>query len=311
MLLGREVQMIRFVIAVLAVTLFTSPGSAADWSGHWVVRSDATVLFEIHAEGTNTPLRAWWVRPEHFSFTSRQISDIVGPATRLEAISIREEVDRLLMTFRRPGTTDDTQIAILKRSDGSFALTFPEIPFEPLAVLREKEAPNLGNWPAQAVYPLPHDYPSNAEIRAILDADQAARSTGSTDWSKLAPDDTARRQRVRELLESGALQSGADFYYAAFIFQHGGEPGDYLLAHALGMAAMARGYDAAWISAATLDRYLQSIGSPQIFGTQYQCNGKQSLQGAYQLQLLTDDVRVAVGVPKLAEQRAQGQSACH
>lgn len=303
--------MIRFVIALLVVGLFTSPATAADWSGHWVVRSNAVDLFEIHVEGANAPLKASWVRPEHFSFTSRQISDIVGPTTRFEAISVNEEVDRLLMTFRRPGTTDDTQIAILKRSDGSFALTFPELPFGPLAVLREREAPYLGNWPAQAVYPLPRDYPGNSEMKAIFDADQALRTTSSIDRSKWPGEDAARRQRVRELLDFGALQSGADFYYAAFIFQHGNEPDDYLLAHTLSMAALARGYDAAWISAATLDRYLQSIGTPQIFGTQYQCKGKLASQGDYQSELLTDDVRVAVGVPKIGEQRLQAKSMCH
>jgi hypothetical protein len=311
MLLGREVQMIRFVIAVLAVTLFTSPGSAADWSGHWVVRSDATDLFEIHVEGTNTPLRAWWVRPEHFSFTSRQISDIVGPSTRFAAIAVKEDADRLLITFRRPGTTDDTQIAIMERPDGIFALTFPEIPFEPLAVLRQKDAPNLPNWPAGAVYPLPHDYPNNAELKAIFDADQAARNVESIGWSKLKPEDAARKKRVRELLDSGALQSGVDFFYAAFIYQHGNDPGDYLLAHTLSMAAMARGYDAGWISAATMDRYLQIIGKPQIFGTQYQCVGKQPSPGDYQSNLVTDDLRVAVGVPKLQEQESQREGVCH
>jgi hypothetical protein len=303
--------MIRFAIALLIGAFFTSPAAAADWSGHWVVRSSATDLFEIHVEGTNAPLKAWWVRPKHFSFTSRQISDIVGPPTRFEAIAVKEEADRLLMTFRRPGTTDDTQIAVLKRLDGTFALTFPEVPFESFAVLREKDAPHLPNWPSGAVYPLPHDYPSNAEIKAIFEADQAARNVEPIDWSKVAAQDSARKRRVGELLDSGALQSGRDFYYAALIFQHGNDPSDYLLAHALSVAAMARGFDAAWLSAATLDRYLQNIGRPQIFGTQFQCKNKGSAQGAYEPELLTDDVRVAVGVPKLQEQNSQWESACH
>jgi hypothetical protein len=102
-----------------------------------------------------------------------------------------------------------------------------------------------------------------------------------------------------------------DFYYAAFISQHGNDPSDYLLAHTLAMAAMARGYDAAWISAATLDRYLQKIGQAQVFGTQYQCESKQASQGDYRSDLVTDEVRVAMGVPKRDEQKAHGDEICH
>ncbi len=52
--------------------------------------------------------------------------------------------------------------------------------------------------------------------------------------------------------------------------QHGDAADDYLLAHILAVEAIVKG-DASskWISAATLDRYLQAIGKSQIFGTQY------------------------------------------
>lgn len=79
-----------------------------------------------------------------------------------------------------------------------------------------------------------------------------------------------RKQQVRTLLASGGITSGQDFYDAAFIFQHGETADDYLFAHVLAMDAVVKGYDTAkWIAAATLDRYLQIIHQPQIFGTQY------------------------------------------
>ncbi len=54
-------------------------------------------------------------------------------------------------------------------------------------------------------------------------------------------------------------------------FQHGQRADDYLFAHILATESMALGYSRAkWISAATLDRYLQQIGQKQVFGTQYQ-----------------------------------------
>jgi hypothetical protein len=90
------------------------------------------------------------------------------------------------------------------------------------------------------------------------------------DWQEINRRDEERRKLTRSLMEQGKLQTGEDFYDAAFIFQHGQSPDDYLLAHVLATEAIARGQRSAiWISAATLDRYLQSLGQKQIFGTQY------------------------------------------
>ena len=80
----------------------------------------------------------------------------------------------------------------------------------------------------------------------------------------------ARKQQVRSMLTNGDLRTGEDFYDAAIIFQHGGTADDYLFAHVLAMDAIVKGYDTAkWIAAASLDRYLQIVHQPQVFGTQY------------------------------------------
>ena len=82
--------------------------------------------------------------------------------------------------------------------------------------------------------------------------------------------DARRREQVRQLISEGKVQSGEDYYYAAFIFQHGQKPPDYLYAHVLAVTAVNKGlHNAIWLSAATLDRYLQSIRQPQVFGTQF------------------------------------------
>ncbi len=79
-----------------------------------------------------------------------------------------------------------------------------------------------------------------------------------------------RKNQIRVMLAEGTIKTGEDFYYASFIFQHGTTADDYLFAHVLAMDAVVKGYDTAkWIAAATLDRYLQMIKQPQIFGTQY------------------------------------------
>jgi hypothetical protein len=91
---------------------------------------------------------------------------------------------------------------------------------------------------------------------------------------QMTTNDVARRQRASQLLNQGVLQTGEDFHDAAFIFQHGDKADDYLLAHVLAMMAVSKGDQRSrWLAAATLDRYLQMIGQPQIFGTQFSERG--------------------------------------
>ena len=62
-------------------------------------------------------------------------------------------------------------------------------------------------------------------------------------------------EKVKKLLDTGKLVTGEDFECAAFVFQHGVRPEDYLMAHILAMTALVRGNaKARWISAATLDQ---------------------------------------------------------
>lgn len=152
--------------------------------------------------------------------------------------------------------------------------------------------------------------PSNAEMKAIFDADQAARQDiTKINPSKLANEDAARRERTKALLDAGALRSGDDFWRAAFVFQHGLRPEDYLMAHTLAVVAAARGRkDATWIAAATLDRYLQSIGQKQIYGTQYTTpNGGNTTQEPYDRNLISDALRGSLGVPSQQEQEKRRQ----
>jgi hypothetical protein len=170
-----------------------------------------------------------------------------------------------------------------------------------------------------ARYAIDQHWQTNPEMTAIFDADQADRQAGpKIDWSAVGPRDAARQARTRALLDAGKLQSGTDFWHAAFVFQHG-QGKDYLLAHALAVIAVARGRpDATWIAAATLDRYLQSIGQPQIYGTQYTFRQKivggkpqrdsGATQEPYDRTLLSDALRVASGVPPQAEQEQRREA---
>jgi hypothetical protein len=140
----------------------------------------------------------------------------------------------------------------------------------------------------------------------IYDDDQRVRrgNPEKIDWKVVGAADEQRRASVKRLLLQGKLHTGEDFNKAAFIFQHGGTPDDYLLAHTLAMVAVARGDSTAlWIAGATLDRYLMSIKQPQIYGTQYSWNNQEpTTQDSYNRALISDALREALTVPVLAEQ---------
>ncbi|PZR33051.1 MAG: hypothetical protein DI526_14730 [Caulobacter segnis] len=159
--------------------------------------------------------------------------------------------------------------------------------------------------------------PDNAAMTEIFNADQAIRQ-GFTVGQKpdrafverMTAEDAARRLKVRALLEAGALKTGEDFRKAAFVFQHGLRPDDFLMAHSLAIAAAARGsQQAAWIAAASLDRYLQMTGGAQIYGTQTTVRqGEAPTLDPYNRDLIPDALRSALGVPALAEQQAKLES---
>ena len=150
------------------------------------------------------------------------------------------------------------------------------------------------------------------EMARIYQDDQAVRENIKPEQLKdrefvtrMIAQDRARRARTAELMQQGRLTTADDFYHAAFVFQHGSEPGDYLLAHSLAIAATALGRkDASWIAAATLDRYLQAIGQKQIYGTQYRNSPETGpTMEPYDHALISDALRRALGVPVQVEQQ--------
>jgi hypothetical protein len=122
-------------------------------------------------------------------------------------------------------------------------------------------------------------------LRKIYDEDQKDRND--------VAGDARRREEVQRFIREGKVQSGEDFYYAAFIFQHGQKPSDYLFAHVLAVTAASKGFhEAIWLCAASLDRYLHSIKQPQIFGTQFGSMFDSSDdQGSYDKEMVSDSLR--------------------
>ena len=121
----------------------------------------------------------------------------------------------------------------------------------------------------------PQSPPSVHQIFIEDQTDQSThtpRSDPSLELLKAFDDRAAARRAalLHAMLSLGEITTGSDLYEAAFVFQHGETAPDYLLAQVLALNALTKGFARAkWLSVATLDRYLQLIGQPQVFGTQY------------------------------------------
>jgi hypothetical protein len=213
--------------------------------------------------------------------------------------------------LRTTGADGSRQEFVIRPDRGALLLRVDPNPTAPtLTLIRPHDPAAVAlDWNPDRSYAVRGvEVSSNRELAAIFDVDQADRKDGlNTDWAVVAPRDKGRRAQVRKMLDAGELRSADDFYKAAFIFQHGDEPNDYLLAHVLAMAAQAKGQpQAGWIAMATLDRYLQKIGQAQVMGTQ-SLNGAGGVltRGLYDDALIPDSLRVALGVPTRAEEAAQ------
>lgn len=109
--------------------------------------------------------------------------------------------------------------------------------------------------------------------------------------------------KVKRLLAEGRLRAAADFHHAALILQHGDCSADYKLANELAKKGMDLGDERAkWLYAATLDRWLLSLGKGQKFGTQFVQNSKGKWQIAQPIdESVTDKERAKYNVPPLSQ----------
>lgn len=157
----------------------------------------------------------------------------------------------------------------------------------------------------------------NPEMAAILAADQAIRQDvaailagGTEALVRVYNEDALRRKQVKALLDAGTLRTGADFYAAALVYQHGDTAKDYLIAHSLAVAALSEGStEARWLAAATLDRYLHKIGQPQIYGTQTVARqGAQPTRDPFDHALIPDSIRTVLNVSTRAAEEARQEA---
>lgn len=147
------------------------------------------------------------------------------------------------------------------------------------------------------------------ELEKLYAEDQADRNSASinTDWEAISIRDEQREIRVKQLLSTGSLGGGAEYYHAAMILQHASTPDDYLLAHDLCVIAISKGEQKAkWLAAASMDRFLVSVGRSQRFGTQFLSNKSYRPPRLVQVDPnVSDALRQEFDVPTLASAKKQ------
>jgi|CXWL01.1.fsa_nt_gi hypothetical protein len=152
----------------------------------------------------------------------------------------------------------------------------------------------------------------NLRLEEIYAADQKDRErvySAPLEIEALKNRDIERRRELLEMIGQGGINTANDMYRGAVLLLHGAEPKDFLCAHRLAVMASIQGHrPSRWLSAASLDRFLMSIGLPQTYGTQFELNKEEN---KYQLRLPIDDTRVLhfekefLNVPPLAERLLQ------
>jgi len=300
-------------LALLVGAVLAGPIEARDWSGTWAARSaDRTyaILSIVPDSGLPGGWRVTLIRPKGSEIDAGGQVEQLGAQVERQSLRVLSVTpDAVSLAGAQPGAGEGGTLRLSALEGDRVVLSFDDPPAELLLSPAHAGETVSSDWKA-ADAELVQSWPDNHEMTGIYDQDQADRQHvpgKSIDWSVVGPRDAARRAQVQALIAAGGLHSGADFYHAAFVFQHGDEAADYLKAHVLAVAAAARGYGpAGWIAAATLDRYLQEIGKPQVFGTQFARVGDGGMtQEPYDRALLNDGLRAMAGVPPLAAQEKQ------
>jgi tetratricopeptide (TPR) repeat protein len=147
----------------------------------------------------------------------------------------------------------------------------------------------------------------NAELGKMYKEDQESRQGMNIDWVQLGKNDSLREIRVYELIKSGQVVTGMDYYNSAMIFQHGRDS----IAYGMAVKHMRKAIELdttidRWLLAAAIDRELMSRDKPQIYGTQYRRMGE-SKWFRYDIDTtqVTDAERQYYHVESLAEQKVK------
>lgn len=298
--------MTRCLIFLVLLAFANAANAQTDqFVGRWAVHAEGQTLTIIEITQVGDKLIANITTPQKGYINQTHVAvDVGGPPKTTKLLETSRADNRV--EFAPANESKDVQVITLAEP-GYLTLGYKSAPsFEPILFVPARKDEQIStDWSWKTDWILSDRWPDNADVARLFDEDQAIRQDVSKiDWNVARVQDAKRREATQKLLDDGKLRSGTDFYNAAFIFQHGDQPGDFLKAHGMAVIAAAKGRrDAVWIAAATLDRYLQNIEKPQIYGTQYRIPTNEPVtQEPYDRSVLSDAMRSASGVPDLAAQ---------
>lgn len=145
----------------------------------------------------------------------------------------------------------------------------------------------------------------NPELIEIFKSDQADRTSANMERNILNKNDSLRKVRIYELLDSNKVRTATDYNNAALILHHGEDS----VAYGVAVKLMRKSIELdstrnKWLLAAAIDRELLSRNRPQIYGTQYRKpEGKPFERMEMDTTVITDAERIEYGVETLAQQR--------
>lgn len=300
----------RYLLPVLVlVSGVAHAAELKDFAGTWVMRLGNRNLFVLTLTPDGKDMRGIWARPMKYGSTNGTFTNMRDGIRRDPVVKVQFSGDMLHLDTQNAEDSKDTASYDMKLDGDRAMLTYHDLPpgagLAPYVLERASAGTTVAtDWEPNRLYTISDSDIPSAEMKAIFDEDQRVRMPEKIDWKIVGKTDTERREQTRKLLAAGALHTGKDYEEAAFVFQHGDKPADYLLAHTLAMVAVSKGDAMAiWIAAATLDRYLEDIGQKQIFGTQYSSDAQQQwTQEPYDRSLVSDALRQQLAVPAQALQ---------
>jgi hypothetical protein len=303
------------LISPIVLFALTAPGRAQtenDFVGQWVMKLGHRIFLVLTIASPKkgqSSITGFMVRPQRFSTSDGQSFSGIENTTVQEPITHSERKDgQITITVQNPRNPSDQDTYQISLADSSH-LKLKMGDSEPVILTKTQTTSTPAtDWDASKTYPDDDSAVSSPEMQRLFEEDQKVRQPGvKIDWTAVSKSDAERREATQRLLSDGKLHTGEDFERAAFLFQHGSTPNDYLLAHTLAMIAVKKGRSSAlWIASATLDRYLQAIHQPQIYGTQFFTRPNEpTTQEPYDRMLIADPLRKQLGVPSQASQDEQ------
>lgn len=283
-----------------------------DFAGTWVMRLGSRNIFVLRLMPDDETLRGSWDRPAKYSDSNNTFANMSSDV-RKDSVSRARLVDGILhFAVVNANDSKDEDLYAMRLDGDRAVMAFDDLPADVVVPSWQFERADGGalvasDWIPNRLYTFVDSDVPSAEMEAIFKEDQRVRHAAKPDWKDVNKTDADRREETRKLLATGVLHTGKDYEEAAFVFQHGSRPEDYLLAHTLAMVAVSKGdATAIWIAAATLDRYLEKIGQKQVFGTQYSSDPQHHwTQEPYDRELISDSLRQQLGVSSQTTQAEQ------